>query len=447
MKRWQIALAALALVGAGSAPAQQDWAVSEHTLDNGLQVLVREDHRAPVVVSQVWYRVGSSYERRGETGISHLFEHMMFKGTERYPRGEFSEIISREGGRENAFTGRDFTAYFEVLAADRLEVALELEADRMANLRIQPEDLERERQVVLEERRLRIEDQPSGRFSLRYSPVAHPASPYAHPIIGWADDLRHIDVEALRDWYARWYVPANATLVVAGDVEPEAVFALAEEYFGDIPAGEAPEAMAPEGLEAPGERRLTYRDPQARVPQVRLGYGVPSAATAEDAVDPYALLMLAMVLDGGDGARLGERLVRGEQVAAGAGAGYSPVSRLDTEFTLYGTPREGDVDALEAALREEVAALREAPVGEEELERARSQLLADHLFELDSVFYQAMQIGQLETTGIGWEALREFEERVRAVTAEDLQRVAREYLTRDRLTVGVMLPEAEGDDA
>jgi len=447
MKRWRAFLAAPAVLLAGAAMAQQDWAVSEHVLDNGLQVLVREDHRAPVAVAQIWYRVGSSYERRGETGISHLFEHMMFKGTERHPAGEFSEIISREGGRENAFTGRDYTAYFEILAADRLEIALELEADRMANLRIDAEALERERRVVLEERRLRTDDRPEGRFSERYSPVAHPASPYAHPIIGWADDIRNIDVDDLQAWYERWYTPANATLVVAGDVEPQAVFDLAAEHFGGIPGGPAPEVAAPQGLEAPGERRLTYRDPQARVPQLQLGYGVPSAATVESPGDAYALLMLSMVLDGGDGARLGQRLVRDQGIATAAGAGYGAVSRLDTQFSLYATPSGDDVEALESALRAEVEALHESPVSEEELERARSQLLADHLFELDSVFYQAMQIGMLETTGIGWESLERFRDRVQAVTAEDLQAAARRYLVPERLTVGVMLPAAQGDDA
>lgn len=432
---------------AAPAAAQSGSEVTEFTLDNGMQVLVREDHRAPVVVSQIWYRVGSSYEGRGNTGLSHLFEHMMFKGTEAYPEGEFSEIISREGGRLNAFTGRDFSAYFEIMAADRLPIALELEADRMANLQIDGEALATEREVVLEERRLRTEDRPEGRFGERYAAIANPGTGYAHPIIGWADDVAGLTVDDLEGWYQQWYTPSNATLVVAGDVEPEAVHALAQEYFGAIPGREVPAVHDSDNLDPPGERRLVYRDEQARVPQLRMGYEVPSFATADDSRDPYALLMLATILDGGDGARLSETLVRGSGVAAAAGAGYNPMVRLDGEFSLFGVPADGDVAEVEQALREEIERLQREPVTGEELERARSQLLADHLFELDSVFYQAMQLGMLETTGAGWETLDAFEQNVRALTAEDLQAAAERYLRPEMLTVGVMQPQEQEDEA
>ena len=425
--------------------AQSQSGVSEFTLDNGMQVLVRPDHRAPVVVSQVWYRVGSSYEGRGQTGLSHLFEHMMFKGTEAYPEGRFSEIISREGGRENAFTGRDFSAYFEVMAADRLPIALELEADRMANLQINEDALATERQVVLEERRLRTDDRPEGRFGERYAAIAHPATGYAHPIIGWADDIRQFDVADLEGWYQQWYTPANATLVVAGDVDPQAVHALAQQWFGDIPSRDVPAVYDAESLSPPGERRLTYRDAQTQVAQLRMGYSVPSLATAQAASDPYALLMLASVLDGGEGARLAEEMVRGSEVAAAAGAGYNPMTRLDSEFSLFAVPSDGDVGAVESALRAQIQRLQDELISDEALERARSQLLADHLFELDSVFYQAMQIGMLESTGAGWETLDAFEQNIRALTAEDLQAAAQRYLRAEQLTVGVMLPEQSGD--
>jgi zinc protease len=420
--------------------AQSGAGVTEFTLDNGMQILVREDHRAPVVVSQVWYRVGSSYETRGETGLSHLFEHMMFKGTERHAEGEFSEIISREGGRLNAFTGRDFSAYFEIMAADRLPVALELEADRMANLQINAEALSTEREVVLEERRLRTDDRPEGRFAERYAAIAHPGTGYAHPIIGWADDVAAFEVADLRDWYDQWYTPTNATLVVAGDVEPEAVHSMAQEYFGGIEGRDVPAVHDPDNLQPPGERRVIHRDPQARVTQLRMGYEVPSFATAESGRDPYALQMLATILDGGDGARLAEDLVRGSGVAAAAGAGYNPMVRLDGEFSLFGVPADGDVDAVETALREQIRRLQDTLVSDETLERARSQMLADHLFEMDSVFYQAMQLGMLETTGAGWQTLNEFEENVRALTAEDLRAAAREYLRPEMLSVGIMQP-------
>ena len=430
---------------AAPAAAQSNMGVTEFTLENGMQILVREDHRAPVVVSQVWYRVGSSYEKAGETGLSHLFEHMMFKGTERYAEGEFSEIISREGGRLNAFTGRDFSAYFEIMAADRLPVALELEADRMANLQINADALSTERGVVLEERRLRTDDRPEGRFGERYAAIAHPGTGYAHPIIGWADDVAAFDVDDLEGWYQQWYTPTNATLVVAGDVQPDAVHSLAKEYFGDIEAHDVPTMHTADNLQPPGERRLIHRDPQARVTQLRMGYEVPSFPTAESARDPYALLMLATILDGGDGARLAEELVRGSGVAAAAGASYNPMVRLDGQFSLFGVPGDGDVDAVEAALRDQIQRLQQEPVSTEELERARSQMLADHLFEMDSVFYQAMQLGMLETTGSGWARINSFEDNVRDLTAEDLQSVARRYLRPEMLAVGVMQPADQGD--
>lgn len=421
--------------------------VAQFTLGNGMQVLVREDHRAPVVVSQVWYNVGSSYETRGITGIAHMLEHMMFKGTERFPEGEFSAIISREGGRLNAFTSRDFTAYFEIMAADRLPIAFELESDRMVNLQLTDDALATEREVVLEERRLRSDDRPEGRFAERFAAIANPGTGYAHPIIGWEDDIRSISLDDLQSWYDHWYSPSNATLIVAGAVQAEEVYALAEEYFGGIPVRDVPELRDPNVFAAAGERRLVYRDPQARIPQLRLSYDVPSFTTTEDHSEAYALLMLAAVLDGGDGARLAEELVRGSGVAAAAGAGYNPMARLESDFSLYGVPTDGAVDEVETALRAQIDAIKTTEVSEEELERARNQLLADHLFELDSVFYQAMQLGMLETTGAGWQTLEGYQAGITAVTAADLQAVAKRYLVPDRLSVGIMLPLEEEADS
>ena len=421
--------------------------ITRFTLDNGMQVLVREDHRAPVVVSQVWYNVGSSYEARGVTGIAHMLEHMMFKGTDKFPEGEFSAIVSREGGRLNAFTSRDFTAYFEIMAADRLPIAFELESDRMVNLQLTDDALATEREVILEERRLRSDDRPEGRFGERFAAIANPGTGYAHPIIGWEDDIRSISLDDLQSWYAHWYSPSNATLVVAGAVQADAVYALAEEYFGDIPAREVPAVRDPSVFNAAGERRLVYRDAQARIPQLRLSYDVPSFATVEDRSDVYALLMLSAILDGGDGARLAEQLVRGNEVVAAAGAGYNPMARLEADFSLYGVPTDGQVDELEAALRAQIDALKTEQVAEEELERARNQLLADHLFELDSVFYQAMQLGMLETTGAGWQTLQDYQAGISAVTAEDIRSVAERYLLPEHLAVGVMLPDEQGSDS
>lgn len=428
-----------------------EWDVSEQTLDNGLHVIVRVDDRAPVAVSQLWYGVGSSYEHRGITGISHVLEHMMFKGTETLGPNEFSQIISEAGGRHNAFTGRDYTAYFEQLAADRLEIAFRLEADRMVNLRLDPDEFRKEVQVVLEERRLRTEDDPISLMGERFNAVAHPAGPYGQPIIGWPQDLRSLTVDDLRRWYERWYVPGNATLVVVGDVEPARVFELAERHFGDIPPATATPPDGLNSLDAPGERRITVRDERADVPHLFMGWEVPSAATVERREDVYALMVLGAILDGGDGARLNQRLIRDERIAASASAGYSPTSRLDTMLNVSAAPAtDSDLERLEDAVREEITRLRRELVSAQELERATNQLLADELFGLDSTFYQAMQIGMLETIGLGWEALRDLEPGVRAVTAEDVRDVARRYLVPARLTVGRLLPgpkqTAEGED-
>ena len=440
-KLGRIALLGPLLAAATAAGAAQPLAVTEFTLDNGLTVIVREDHRAPVVVSQVWYRVGSSYEHRGITGVSHVLEHMMFQGTTNHPPGEFSRIIARNGGKENAFTGQDYTAYFQQLAADRLEIAFQLEADRMHNLLLQPEEFAKERDVVIEERRLRVDDKPMRRFGERFNSVAYLASPYGHPVIGWADDLRALRLEDLASWYQQWYSPANAVLVVAGAVEPEDVRRLAERHFGKVPAREPATPRGMTGLDAPGGRVLEVQE-KVQVPYLLLGYEVPSLATAEDPAEVYALQVLAMILDGGDGARLPERLVRNQGLAASAGASYGGVERLDSRFMLDATPRDDtSLEQLQEALLEQVRELQSQPVDAESLQRAKNQLLAEHLFQLDSIFYQAMQIGMLETIGVGWRELERFQDRVRAVTAKDVQRVAARYLIAQRLTAARLIPQ------
>jgi zinc protease len=372
---------------------------------------------------------------------------MMFKGTKKHPAGEFSEIIARQGGRQNAFTARDYTTYFEQLASDRLEIALKLEADRMHNLKLDPGEFRKERDVVVEERRLRVADQPDGRFSERYNTLVYPASPYGHPIIGWPEDLKALQLSDIQDWYRRWYAPGNATLVVVGDVKPGEVFDLAEKYFGPIPQEAVPKSRQGDRLEAPGERRIDVTDPDVDVPELVMAYNVPSAATIDDRSDAYALMVLANVLDGGAGARLAEQVVRGTGLAASAGASYDAVARLDSSFQLHATPSPGgNPAALEKALRGQIQRLRDKPVSDDELARAKSQLLADHLFQLDSVFYQAMQIGMLETTGIGWRELEHFQDGVNAVSASDIQDAARRYLTSQRLTVAVLRPQQKAQD-
>ena len=421
-------------------PLQAAGKVQEYRLDNGMKVIVKEDHRAPIVVSQVWYKVGSSYEPVGITGISHVLEHMMFKGTEAHPPGEFSRIIAANGGRENAFTGRDYTAYFQTLSKDRLEVALELEADRMRNLTLPPEEFVKEVNVVKEERRMRTEDKPTSLTYEQFSAVAYRVLPYSHPVIGWMNDLDNLTIEDLRRWYRLWYAPNNATLVVVGDVDPQQVLALAKKHFGPLKPERIPTLKPLREPPQRGETRVRVKAP-AKEPYLVLGYKTPVLRTAEEEWEPYALDMLASILDGGSSARLSRELVRGREIAVSAGAEYGAFTRLSGMLLLDGSPAPGtDMETLERALREQVDRLRKEPVSRQELERIQAQVVASKVYELDSVFYQAMQIGILETVGLDWRLLDQYVDRIKAVTPEQVQAVARKYLTDDALTVAVLEP-------
>lgn len=412
----------------------------QYRLDNGLKLIIKEDHRAPVVVSQIWYKVGSSYEHGGITGVSHVLEHMMFKGTEKYPAGEFSRIISEQGGRENAFTGYDYTAYFQQLERSRLPVSFELEADRMRNLLLPVDEFQKEIEVVKEERRLRTEDDPQSLTFEQLSAAAFTTSPYHHPIIGWMNDLTSMTVDDLQLWYRKWYAPNNATLVVVGDVEPDDVRALAQRHFGGIDRSEIP-AIKPR-TEPPqsGERRVTVEAP-ARLPYLLMGYKVPVLRTADDDQDAYALEVLAAILDGGDSARLPSELIRDRRLASDAGAGYNLYARDGNLLILSGTPaRDRDMGELEDAFREQVARLREQLVTPAELERIKTQVVAENIYQRDSLFYQAMLIGMLETVGLDWRLLGQYVDRIESVTAEQVRAAARKYLTDERLTVGILEP-------
>jgi zinc protease len=415
--------------------------VQESILDNGLKVIVKEDHRAPVVTSQVWYKVGSSFETAGSTGISHVLEHMMFKGTDKLGPGEFSRVIAENGGDENAFTGQDYTAYFQTLAKDRLDVSFRLEADRMRHLALPPDEFRKELEVVKEERRMRTEDDPQSLTGEKFYATAYEVSPYRIPVIGWASDLEQMRVEDLRAWYRRWYAPNNASLVVVGDVDPQAVFALAKKYFEPLKA----EAITPPRDRAEpaqrGGKRVAVKAP-AKEPYLLMGYKATALGQGAADWEPYALEMLASVLDGGSSARFSRELVRGARIAAGADADYSAFTRLPGMFLIDGTPAKGHTVAeLEQALREQVRRVRDEPVSGEELERIRTQLIAGKVYEQDSIFYQALQLGRMETVGLGWRLADEYVDHLSRVTPEQVQAVARKYLTPDNLTVAVLDPQ------
>ncbi len=427
---WMLSATALA----GNLP------VREFQLDNGLTLIVIEDHRAPIVVSQVWYKVGSSYEHDGITGISHVLEHMMFKGTKKHSAGEFSRIIAENGGRENAFTSRDYTAYFQTLEKSRLPVSFELEADRMRNLLLPEEEFLKEVQVVMEERRMRTDDNPQALTMEQLNATAFLNSPYRNPVIGWMDDLENLKITDLLSWYKRWYAPNNATVVVAGDVEPVHVLTLANTYFGPLQPSVIEPTKPRREIKQQGIRRITLRVP-AEVPFLIMGYKVPVLPTKPDSWEPYALAMLAGILDGGASSRLSRDLVRGTQVAVAAGAGYDPYDRQDSLLLLSGTPAPSHtMQELEAALRDQLRLLREELVDEKELQRVKAQVVAGHVYSQDSQFYQAMQLGSLEAIGLDWRVHNEYVERIRAVTAEQVKAVAEKYLVDDGLSLAILEP-------
>ena len=415
--------------------------VHERVLTNGLKILVKEDHRSPVVVSQVWYKVGSSYENDGVTGISHMLEHMMFKGTDKYPAGEFSRIIAENGGRENAFTGRDYTAYFQTLEKSRLEISFRMEADRMRNLHLLQDELIKEREVVQEERRMRTDDKPRAKTQEHFMAMVYASSPYHHPVIGWQSDIENYTLDDLQSWYQLWYAPNNAILVVVGDVVAEQVFNLAEKYFGPLKPSEITPLKPRNEIEQLGVRRMIVKLP-AKLPYLIMGYKVPVLNTVEEEWEAYALEVLAGVLDGGSSARLQSRMVRGQQIAVSAGAGYNLISRLSSLFLLDATPAEGQtLEDMEAALKKEVVQLQNELVANEELERIKAQVLANAIYERDSMFYQAMQLGMLETVGIGWQKVDEYVDGVNRVTAEQVQKVAKKYLLDDQLNIVYLQPQ------
>jgi zinc protease len=413
-------------------------------LANGLKIVVKEDHRSPVVISQIWYKAGSIDELNGTTGVAHVLEHMMFKGTKNVSSGEFSKKIAAIGGRDNAFTSRDFTGYFQQLHKSELALAMKLEADRMRNLILTKEEFAKEIKVVMEERRLRTDDQPHALVYEKMMSVAYQSHPYRRPIIGWMNDLENMTVDDAQEWYDRWYAPNNAVLVVVGDVDPKEVFSLAQKYYGEIKS----RPIASLALRKPqtevtqaGIKRLQVKAP-AQMPYLVMGYHAPVLHDANADWEPYALEMLVGVLDGNESARLNKELVRDQQIASSINAEYDATGRGPGMFFLSGTPSEGrSVVELEAALRNEIERLISAGVTEKELRRVRAQVVSGHVFQLDSMFYQAMQIGQLESVGLSYRDLDTIIKKLQTVTAKQIREVAIKYLIDDSLTVAILDPQ------
>jgi zinc protease len=414
----------------------QGWKVTQETLSNGLTVVILEDHRAPVASLQVWYKVGSRNEQLGITGISHLLEHLMFRGTPKYGQGEFSRLVQERGGSHNAFTAEDNTVYFENAAVPHLDLLLELEADRMANLTLDDTSFAAEKKIVMEERRMRTLDEPAAELMEQVSAAAYTAHPYGWPVVGWMNDLEAITLEDVKRYRQVFYAPDNAILVIAGDVTPDTLLPKVKALFAPIPASTPPPTVT--AVEPPqrGERRVTLKRP-ASLPVYIAVYHVPNWKND----DSFPLSLLAVVLGGGRSSRLQRSLVEEKALVLSADADYDRTSRDPNLFMLSVRVAPGKKwqDA-ETALDREVAKLKQQPVSEKELERAKNLVESTLIYGQDSLFFRALQVGEYAALG-DWSMIRKVVPGIRAVTPADVQRVAQTYLREENRTAGLLTPE------
>ncbi|MFT7115326.1 MAG: zinc protease [Rhodoferax sp.] len=427
-------------------PAQTGPQIEQFTLANGLTVIVKPDRRAPTAVHMLWVRVGAMDEVDGTSGVAHVLEHMMFKGTPTVKKGEFSRQIAALGGRQNAFTSRDYTGYYQQIPASRLADVMQLEADRFANNQWPDEEFFKELEVVKEERRLRTEDNPRALLYEATNAAVFMASPYRRPIVGWMSDLKAMTPNDARDFYQRWYVPANAVVVIAGDVDVAEVRRLAEKYYGAVPARAVPVRKPREEPVQVGIRRIDFKAP-AEQAYLTMAFKVPGlhslTGNSPDDTDALALTVLSAVLDGYSGARLERALTQGDdRVADQAGAHNGLWGRGPQLFTLDGVPAKGkSPDQVEAALRAQVARIALDGVTEAELNRVKNQWVASEVYKLDSVFNQANELGSNWVQGLPLNAGELVITRLRAVTVDQVKAVAGKYFGDDQLTVAVLRPQ------
>jgi len=440
---------AIALATALALPppaAAQVFNPTTYTLDNGLRVVVVENHRAPIATHMVWYQVGSADEVDGKSGLAHMLEHLMFKGTPSIPPGEFSKIIARAGGRDNAFTSSDYTAYYQNVAADQLELAMKLESDRMRNLTLDERNFQTERAVVMEERRSRTDNNPGALLTERMEAALYLVHPYHRPVIGWESDIAAFTRQDALDFYRRWYAPNNAILVVAGDVKPEAVKALAETYFGPVPRAEVPVRARLKEPPQAAARLVTLKDPRVRQPSMSRMYLAPSAHYGDDKIGPaassYSLEVLTEILGGGATSRLYRSLVVGQGLATAADSWYDPTAVDYTTFGFSLTPRAGvGLDKLQAALDKELAAILKDGIRPDEVERAKKRLRSTVVFSRDSLHTAAHVLGAALAVGMSPDDVESWPARIAAVTADEVNAAARKVLDIDRSVTGHLLTD------
>jgi zinc protease len=414
----------------------------EFLLSNGLKLIVREDHRAPTVAHMVWYRAGSMDEVNGKTGVAHVLEHMMFKGTNTVKSGEFSRLVAAVGGRENAFTARDYTAYFQQVEKSKLDQVMKLEADRMSNLNFDDAEFLKEIQVVMEERRLRTEDNPSSLLHESLMATAYMSSPYRHPVVGWMNDLVNMKAADARDWYRSWYKPNNATVVIAGDVDPKVILQSVEKYYGIASARELPDRKPQIEPPQKGIKRVQVKAP-ADSAQLAMAWKVPKLQVGKlDDDEPYALELLAAVLDGYDNARLNRTLVKQERVVNDVGVGYDMISRGPELFLIRTSMAKGKtVEQAETSIRRALKEVADKGILESELKRIKVRILSDQIYKRDSIFGQAMEIGSTEMAGFSWRDIDVMLEKMQTITPVQVQAVARKYLVDEGLTIAVLDPQ------
>lgn len=445
-RRLAALLVAAPLLQAGGAAAQV-FHPETFTLDNGMQVVVVPNRRVPVVSHMVWYKIGSADEPAGKTGIAHLLEHLMFKGTPSIPPGEFSKIVARHGGNDNAFTSSDYTAYFQNVAKENLELVMRMEADRMANLRLDPKDVVTERDVVLEERRSRTDNDPASLLNERTEAVLYLNHPYRNPVIGWAGEIARLTPEDALAFYGKYYAPNNAILIVGGDVSAAEVKPLAEKYFGAVPRRDTPPRLRPQEPPAMTARRVELRHPDVRQPAWSRRYLAPSYS-AGDSKYASALEVLAETIGGSTTSRLYRDLAIDKGIATTAGAFYEPTMLDLSSFGVYASPRPGmDMARIEAAMDAVLADIVSGAIDPAEVERAKERLVANVAYSRDSLQAGAYAFGMALTTGGSIEQVERWPERIAAVTIDEVKEAARLVLQPEQSVTSLLLPAAAQDTA